>query len=32
MGAINLTDEEPVNYEAIAAYFRVVKGRNNYPS
>jgi hypothetical protein len=32
MGIINLVDEEPKEYEAIAAYFRVVKGRNNYPS
>jgi hypothetical protein len=27
-----VTDEEPTNFEAIAVYFRVVKGRNNYPS
>jgi hypothetical protein len=32
MGILNLTDEEPNNYDAIAVYFRVVKGRNNYPS
>jgi hypothetical protein len=32
MGIIALTDEEPKDYEAISVYFRVVKGRNNYPS
>jgi hypothetical protein len=27
-----VTDEEPTDFEAIAVVFRVVKGRNNYPS
>ena len=27
-----VTDEVPTNFEAISVYFRVQKGRNNYPS
>lgn len=27
-----VTEEEPKDFEAISVYFRVVKGRNNYPS
>mmetsp|Transcript_1658 Transcript_1658/g.1119 ORF Transcript_1658/g.1119 Transcript_1658/m.1119 type:complete len:98 (+) Transcript_1658:292-585(+) len=32
MGIITLQEEEPSEYQAISAFFRVVKGRNNYPS
>mmetsp|Transcript_1100 Transcript_1100/g.1110 ORF Transcript_1100/g.1110 Transcript_1100/m.1110 type:complete len:86 (+) Transcript_1100:298-555(+) len=32
MGVITLKDEEPEGFKAISAIFRVVKGRNNYPS
>lgn len=32
MGCFRVTDEEPRDFEAISIYFRVMKGRNNYPS
>ena len=32
VGAYAVGEEEPNDIEGIAAYFRVVKGRNNYPS
>lgn len=32
MNQYRITDEEPREFEGIAVYFRVVKGRNSYPS
>lgn len=31
-GVINLTDREPIDFEGIAAYFKVAKARSNYPN
>ena len=32
MGFFTPGEEEPIGFEGIAVYFRVAKGRNNYPS
>jgi len=31
-GQLDLTDDEPTNFEGLSAYFRVMKGKNNYPA
>ena len=32
VGAFAITEEEPTDYEGVAVFFRVSKGRNTYPS
>lgn len=32
VGAYTVTDEEPTDFEGVAVFFRVSKGRNTYPS
>ena len=32
VGFLQVSDNQPADFEGIAAYFRVVKGRNNYTS
>ena len=32
MNAFKMSDDEPKNFEALAVYFRVTKGRNSYTS
>ena len=32
VGSYTILDDEPINFDAVSIFFRVVKGRNNYPS